>query len=220
VVHRDLKPANTFLARVTNEPRPIVKLLDFGLAKLAAGADDRVERTQAGVVIGTAMYLSPEQARGPNVDGRSDVYALGCIAYELVLGARPFPDARSTPALIAAHLHDRPAPPRAIWPEIPAALDLLLFGLLAKDPAYRPTLAQVRQLIAGVRGSSPAAAPVPRLAHLADHAARPRASRPALAALVVLAMLGGALITAISLGRCAPASSPPAPAPAHGARDR
>ena len=126
VVHRDLKPANIFLSHLANESRAIVKLLDFGLAKAAMDADRRVETTQSNIVIGTAMYISPEQARGPNVDGRSDIYSFGCIAYELVLGVVPFPDARTMTALIAAHLHEAPPLPRSIWPEIPAVLDLLL----------------------------------------------------------------------------------------------
>jgi serine/threonine protein kinase len=151
VVHRDLKPANTFLVKFPSEPRPTVKLLDFGLAKLAAAADRRAEQTQSGVVIGTAMYLSPEQCRGPNVDGRTDIYSLGCIAYELILGIVPFPQATSMTSLLAAHLHQTPLLPRSIWPEIPPALDLLLFGMLAKAAEHRPTLGQIRQVLASVR---------------------------------------------------------------------
>jgi serine/threonine-protein kinase len=149
IVHRDLKPSNTFLVRIPREQRSIVKLLDFGLAKLAVA--DGVEKTASGAVIGTALYLSPEQARSPNVDGRTDVYALGCIAYELVLGRHPFPEARTPTAAIAAHLTEPAPQPRAIWPGIPAALDLLLFSMLAKDPSYRPSLAQVRSVIASVQ---------------------------------------------------------------------
>jgi serine/threonine-protein kinase len=157
VIHRDLKPENTFLVHMPGEP-PIVKLVDFGLAKLAADVDNvdrRAERTQSGVAIGTPMYMSPEQARGPDVDQRSDVYALGCVAYELLLGSTPFPHARTAPELYAAHLHESPPLPRSIWPEIPPQLDLALFAMLAKDPAHRPTLAQVRAVITTVRTSTP-----------------------------------------------------------------
>ncbi len=150
VTHRDLKPENTYLVHLPGEA-PIIKLLDFGLAKLAADVDRRAERTQSGVAIGTPMYMSPEQMRGPDVDYRTDVYALGCVAYELVLGLPPFPHAKTAPEFYAAHLHESPCLPRSIWPEIPPQLDLALFAMLAKDPRHRPTLAQVRSVVAAVR---------------------------------------------------------------------
>ncbi|HEY4182011.1 MAG TPA: protein kinase, partial [Kofleriaceae bacterium] len=148
---------NTFLARVTNDPRPTVRLLDFGLAKLEIEVDRRAERTQSGVVLGTAMYLSPEQARGPDVDGRTDIYALGCIGYELFLGRHPFAGATTVVGIIAAHLHDVPPMPRSIDPSIPPELDGLLFALLAKDPAHRPTLPQLRAVVENLRARMGAA---------------------------------------------------------------
>ena len=154
IIHRDLKPENTFLVHLPGE-ESAVKLLDFGLAKLRVTDDRRAERTQSGVAIGTPMYMSPEQCRGPDVDRRTDIYALGCIAYELLLGVRPFPHLRTAPELYAAHLHETPPLPRSVWPEIPPQLDLVLFAMLAKDPAYRPTLAQVRSVIADVRTATP-----------------------------------------------------------------
>jgi serine/threonine-protein kinase len=155
IIHRDLKPENIFLAKVSGEPS-IIKLLDFGLSKLkVVDVDRRAERTQSGAAIGTPMYMSPEQMRGPDVDHRTDIYALGCVAYELVLGRRPFPHARTAPELYAAHLHEAPPLPRSIWPEIPPQLDLMLFALLAKDPDHRPTLTQVRSVIADVWTSAP-----------------------------------------------------------------
>ena len=157
VIHRDLKPENTFLVHLPGEDQPSVKLLDFGLSKLVAERaelDQRAERTQSGVAIGTPMYMSPEQMRGPDVDHRTDIYALGCVAYELVLGISPFPAAKTSPELFAAHLHESPPLPRSIWPEIPPQLDLCLFAMLAKDPAHRPTLTQVRSVIATVRDTT------------------------------------------------------------------
>jgi serine/threonine-protein kinase len=157
VVHRDLKPDNTFLVRITGE-KPAVKLLDFGLAKLAttrSKIEPRTERSESGIAIGTPMYMSPEQARGPDVDHRTDIYALGCVAYELILGARPFPQARTAPEIYAAHLHGSPSLPRSIWPEIPPQLDLILFAMLAKDPSKRPTLSQVRSVVTRLRASTP-----------------------------------------------------------------
>ena len=194
VTHRDLKPENTFLVHLPGEP-PTIKLLDFGLAKLAADhadVDRRAERTQSGVAIGTPMYMSPEQMRGPNVDHRTDIYALGCVAYELVLGVPPFPHARTAPELYAAHLHEAPPLPRSIWPEIPPPLDLVLFAMLAKDPAHRPTLAQVRAVIADARTATPSPqhAPTEFVRSLATKSRR----RAVTIAVVVLALVGGITI--------------------------
>jgi serine/threonine-protein kinase len=157
IIHRDLKPENTFLVHLPDEP-PIVKLVDFGLAKLGAeraDVDRRAERTQSGVAIGTPLYMSPEQARGPNVDLRTDIYALGCVAYDLILGVAPFPHAQTLPAIYAAHLHEIPTPPRMIWEDIAPELDMVLFAMLAKDPAYRPTLAQFRSVLANLNTIRP-----------------------------------------------------------------
>jgi serine/threonine-protein kinase len=180
VVHRDLKPENTFLVQLSGEDLPVVKLLDYGLAKLQADVDRRAERTQSGVAIGTPMYMSPEQARGPDVDHRTDVYALGCVAYELLLGSVPFPHARTAPELYAAHLHEAPPLPRAIWPEIPPQLDLALFAMLAKDPAHRPTLAQVRSVISTVQTTS-------TTQRAATEIVAPRATKPRAKTLLIVA---------------------------------
>ena len=215
VTHRDLKPENTFLVHLPGEP-PAIKLLDFGLAKLAAShadADRRAERTQSGVAIGTPMYMSPEQMRGPNVDHRTDIYALGCVAYELLLVVSPFPHARTVPELYAAHLHESPPLPRSIWPEIPPQLDLCLFAMLAKDPAYRPTLAQVRSVIAAVRT-------VATSQRAATEFVRPRAATPqrrtlAIAAVVIIALVGGITI-GVTMGQRsneAPVVAPTDPPP-------
>jgi len=209
IVHRDLKPSNTFLVRIPREPRAVVKLVDFGLAKSAVA--DGTERTASDAVIGTAAYISPEQCRGPNVDGRTDIYAFGCVAYELILGRHPFPDARTNVAAIAAHLTERPPQPRAIWPGIPAALDLLLFSMVAKDPNYRPTLTQVRSVVASVRS-----AVTGRATRAATMSARRGALRARVwtVALVAFALFVGAVIGTRVLGGRASrgAASPTAPA--------
>ena len=195
VTHRDLKPENTYLAHLPGEA-PIIKILDFGLAKLGDNIDRRAERTQSGVAIGTPMYMSPEQARGTDVDSRTDVYALGCVAYELVLGVPPFQHAKSAPELYAAHLHESPPLPRSIWPEIPPQLDLALFAMLAKDPAHRPTLAQFRAVIADVRTATPSQ-------RAATEFVAPRAMKPQRRSLVIVAIVLTALVGGIAIGTAA-----------------
>lgn len=148
-------------------------------------------------MIGTSLYISPEQARGPNVDGRTDVYALGCIAYELVLGRHPFPDARNPLAAIAAHLTELPPQPRTIWPGIPAALDLLLYSMLAKDPSYRPTLMQVRNVVASVHSPAMNAGRAMRAATVSVTGV---SSRAWTIALVAIALVAGIAIGARLLG--------------------
>jgi serine/threonine protein kinase len=140
--------------------QPAVKLLDFGLAKLTATSTTIVpceeddEYPDGGLIFGTPLYMSPEQARGLQLDHRSDIYSLGCVAYELVLGVRPFPQAQTTTAIYASHLHEAPPSPRTIWPAIPPQLNRILFAMLAKDPADRPALAEIRTTIKGLRRSA------------------------------------------------------------------
>jgi serine/threonine protein kinase len=189
-VHRDVKPENIFIERIATEPRGIIRLLDFGLAKLVADVDRRTERTQSGVAIGTPMYFSPEQARGHDVDHRTDIYALGCVAYELVLGRVPFIDAKTVPSLFAAHLHEAPPMPRTIWTEIPPQLDLVLFAMLAKNPAHRPTLTQIRSVLASVRSTS-MSRPQPQ------HAPAAQSSRPRAIAAIAGVAIGAAVVGGI-----------------------
>jgi serine/threonine-protein kinase len=126
IVHRDIKPHNVM---VDAEGR--IKVTDFGIAR--AGTS---QMTEAGSIVGTAQYLSPEQARGTNVDQRSDVYSLGIVLYELLTGTVPFNG--DTPVEIAMkHLSSVPEPPSAKRPEIPRDLDLIVMRALAKDPDDR-----------------------------------------------------------------------------------
>ncbi|HEY3543634.1 MAG TPA: Stk1 family PASTA domain-containing Ser/Thr kinase [Gaiellaceae bacterium] len=126
IVHRDIKPHN---ALVDAEGR--VKVTDFGIAR--AGTS---QMTEAGSIVGTAQYLSPEQARGTNVDQRSDVYSLGIVLYELLTGSVPFNG--DTPVEIAMkHLSTVPEPPSTRRPDIPRDLDLIVMRALAKDPDDR-----------------------------------------------------------------------------------
>jgi eukaryotic-like serine/threonine-protein kinase len=136
VVHRDLKPQNLFLAwEPSGETVP--KLLDFGMAKLLSESS---VHTVSGVPIGTPLYMSPEQARGEKVDGRSDVYALGVLCHEMLTGRVPF-TGESPLAVLVSHL--TLAPPRVseVLPTLPTELDEPILQMLHKEPSGRPATA-------------------------------------------------------------------------------
>jgi serine/threonine-protein kinase len=141
VVHRDLKPDNVFLTERAGQFH--IKLLDFGVAKLshkdATGAK-QAGHTATGVIVGTPLYLSPEQARGHHVDYRADIYALGVIAFHAATGAPPF-TADNPMEVVAKHIIEPPRRPSTLAPEIPVELDELILASLAKDPSRRPELA-------------------------------------------------------------------------------
>lgn len=183
LVHRDLKPANIFLARTGGPGRPdsVVKLLDFGIAR-AMDHDPVDDAICGGLVVGTVSYVAPEQARREAVDGRTDLYALGILLFELLTGQTPF--IRNAPLeTLRAHVMDPPPSPRSLAPaHVTPALEALCMELLAKSPSDRPpTAAEVRRrLIEAVRTEAPAPEPVPE--------PRPRRiGRIVLAALLALA---------------------------------
>src|ERR1700712_2221538 len=139
IVHRDLKPDNVFLARARDGSVPFgshVKVLDFGMAKLNPDEGPYSFVTDKGALIGTPLYMSPEQCRGAEVDARSDVYALGCMLYELACGRPPFVEG-GVGLIIGAHVYENVRAPRELVPSLPEALDQLLRRALAKDPAQR-----------------------------------------------------------------------------------
>jgi serine/threonine protein kinase len=151
IVHRDLKPDNVYLVNVRGN-RQLVKLLDFGIAKLASGGDVRVQKTATGMMMGTPGYISPEQARGKSdVDHRTDVYAFGCMAYEMILGRLPFV-AESAMDVVIKHLTEAPPTPSSIWPEIPPPLEAVLLRMLDKEPSRRPSLIEFRAILNELRG--------------------------------------------------------------------
>jgi serine/threonine-protein kinase len=170
IVHRDLKPDNIFLVR---DPEALggarTKILDFGICKLGIGTDARV--TQTGVMVGTPVYMSPEQCRGnADLDHRSDIYSLGAVLFHLLTGRPPF-DHDSIGELIAAHLHDTPRPPSK-FVDIPETLDALVMACLAKDPNERfKSMAELQAAIdaylAKLPGNTPIDVPV------AEHPASP-----------------------------------------------
>src|ERR1035437_4901091 len=129
IVHRDIKPGNVMLTRGGE-----VKVMDFGIAR--AVSDAQATMTQTAQVIGTAQYLSPEQARGERVDARSDLYSAGCLLYELLTGRTPF-TGDSPIAIAYQHVRENPIPPSQVDPEIPGWADAIVLKAMAKDPADR-----------------------------------------------------------------------------------
>ncbi len=129
IVHRDIKPANVMLT-----PNGTVKVMDFGIAR--AVADTSATMTQTAAVIGTAQYLSPEQARGEKVDNRSDIYSVGCLLYEL-LTSQPLFKGDSPVSVAYQHVREMPVPPSQLDPEITPAMDAIVLKSLEKDPRDR-----------------------------------------------------------------------------------
>ncbi len=161
VTHRDLKPDNVFLVRIKDN-QYFPKLLDFGVAKLAK--EDGAQQTATGVAIGTPRYMSPEQCRGKKVDHRTDIYALGCVAHEMLTG-KPVFDADSTVDLLFKHMTEPPPPMSSVLPNLPPELDASVLEMLAKRPLGRPTSAgaaidALAHAIRQVRASKPSIPPI------------------------------------------------------------
>ena len=135
LVHRDIKPMNLWL----ESPNGRVKILDFGLAR---DTQDNKNLTESGILVGTPAYLSPEQARGRQIDARGDLFSLGCVLYRLCTGHIPFP-AENTLDQLAALAADDPTPIHNVNPAIPERLANLIMELLAKKPEARPPSAEV-----------------------------------------------------------------------------
>jgi predicted Ser/Thr protein kinase len=145
VIHRDLKSDNVFIVPVRKDKK--VKLLDFGLAKLAGRNDPAsIHKTKEGIVVGTPAYMSPEQARGKTVDFRTDIYALGCLAYKMVTGRLPF-NADNAMDLIVKQLNDAPPSPSKLAPGTPPSLSRVIVRMMSKSPEERPSLADIRQTL-------------------------------------------------------------------------
>jgi serine/threonine-protein kinase len=187
VVHRDLKPDNVFLVHRHGRDN-FVKLVDFGVAKLR-GARPTERTTEAGVIVGTPEYMAPEQCQDVAIDARTDVYALGVMAFELATGRLPFAH-RSVTQLLLAHIGEPPPRPSDLAPVDPA-LERAILRALAKDPADRfqdmaafgATLREVAErgapLAAPPPARTPAPAPPPASAPRAEGAAPPAPPAPA-----------------------------------------
>jgi beta-lactam-binding protein with PASTA domain/predicted Ser/Thr protein kinase len=152
IIHRDVKPANIMISRTG-----AVKVMDFGIARALADTGNPV--TQTAAVIGTAQYLSPEQARGEQVDARSDVYSLGCVLYEMLTGEPPF--VGDTPVAVAyQHVREDPLPPSQKRPGISPELDAVVLKALAKNPDNRyQTAAEMRADLVRVHSGEKPEAP-------------------------------------------------------------
>jgi eukaryotic-like serine/threonine-protein kinase len=163
VIHRDLKPANI---KIT--PQGLVKVLDFGLAKpenrvLAVDPENSptmtLSRTEAGVILGTAAYMSPEQAEGKRLDGRSDIFSFGTVLYEMITGRRPF-TGESTVSILAAVLRENPRPVRELSAAAPAGLARLIHRCLAKQPDKRwQSVTDIKLLLQDLEHDDSSAAP-------------------------------------------------------------
>lgn len=152
IIHRDVKPANIMISKTG-----AVKVMDFGIARALADTGNPV--TQTAAVIGTAQYLSPEQARGERVDARSDVYSLGCVLYEMLTGQPPF--VGDTPVSVAyQHVREDPVPPSHKHAGISPELDAVVLKALAKNPDNRyQSAAEMRADLVRVHGGEKPEAP-------------------------------------------------------------
>jgi serine/threonine-protein kinase len=128
IIHRDIKPQNVLI-----DAKGEVKLMDFGIARMAETPE---AMTQAGLIVGTPHYMSPEQVQGKQLDARTDVYAMGILIYEMLIGRRPF-ESSSLTGVLTAHITEPAKPPIDQRPEIGRELNAIVMRCLAKNPAER-----------------------------------------------------------------------------------
>jgi tRNA A-37 threonylcarbamoyl transferase component Bud32 len=155
IVHRDLKPDNLFVISDPHEPeRERIKVLDFGIAKLQQGSAADSVKTRTGTLMGTPIYMSPEQCRGTRtVDHRSDIYSLGVIFFEMLVGQPPFVS-EGFGELVNMHLNVQPTAPSAQRPDISPAIDAVVLKMLAKNPDDRyPDMATLQVALKASGGS-------------------------------------------------------------------
>ena len=178
IVHRDIKPTNVMIT-----PDGLVKIMDFGIAKLPGGP----AMTRAGSTLGSAAYMSPEQVRGEEVDGRSDIWALGVVLYEMLSGHLPF-DGDNDHTVLHGVLNVDPEPIGGVRPELPGELASLVMRALEKDPGKRPaSAAELRAALVGVARVSGASFPAPAVSAGPSRTRRLAFAVPVLVVLVVVA---------------------------------
>jgi serine/threonine-protein kinase len=210
IVHRDVKPSNVFLT-----PSDAAKIGDFGIARLER---PDATLTLTGQTFGSPPYMAPEQATGGAVDGRADLYSLGCVLFQMLVGRRPF-SGDDAVSLVYQHVHTIPARVDALAPDVPAALGDLVAGLMAKDPDDRPDSAgEVRHALESVPPEAAATAtatvPVTATAVLPRRAQAERRRKPwwplvaGIVGVVALLVLTTAAILARGGDPTAAASSP------------
>ncbi len=197
LVHRDIKPHNIFIT-----DSGLVKVMDFGIAREGNGGGI----TQTGMVMGTPQYISPEQAQGLAVDGRSDIYSLGVVLYEMLTGQIPFDDPNPV-TITYKQVREDPMPPSVIDPEIPATLEAIVMKAMSKNPANRFQNAQEMKadLLRFLEGMPVSATPVLPEAGLAGTAAAVPAAKsgrrwPWIAAAAALVLVVTAVVLALVLG--------------------
>jgi eukaryotic-like serine/threonine-protein kinase len=180
IIHRDIKPENLLLQRVNADgpPRHLLKLSDFGIAKLADGDP---ELSRRGFVPGTPRYMAPEQVRGEPASPQTDIYALGLVLYELTTGLPPFGGSRDE--LLQKQLHQPPPPPSANRPDLPAPVEQIIMRCLEKDPAMRfasaGALAQALLAALNALPNSASPPPVPTPAQASTPPPAPPITAPA-----------------------------------------
>lgn len=226
IVHRDIKPANVMLT-----PTGSVKVMDFGIAR--AMADSAATMTQTQAVVGTAQYLSPEQARGEVVDTRSDLYSTGCLLYELLTGRPPF-TGDSAVSVAYQHVSENPKPPSELADDVPEQLDRIVMKALAKDRDTRyataaefrsdldaavsngvvqaPSLATTAPATQVLGATPPATEAFPTTQQPAEEAAaqeEPKRSKALVWILAVVAVLAAAAIALLLINRPSPPEAPP-----------
>jgi serine/threonine protein kinase len=235
VVHRDLKPENIMVVGVRDDdgnPCDLVKVCDFGIAKIVDGKGAAPSVTQEGVILGTPAYMSPEQARGEPLDARSDVYSMGVLLFQMMTGEVPF-DATSAFGTALMHVTDEPTKPTLLVPTIDSRLEAICLKAMRKRPedryaSARELRAELRALLALIdldagaslrRPSSPpvraasagSIAPTTLLAQV--ESPRGRGSR----AVLGIALGGAALAAAFLFGKGGPSTPSPAPPMANAA---
>jgi ligand-binding sensor domain-containing protein len=140
IIHRDIKPDNVFLNRTP--AGEVVKVVDFGIAKLVGEETAQDQLTATGVIVGTPIYVAPERVASQSYDGKADVYSLGVMFYEMLTGRPPFlPTGGNVVSVFLAHMHERPPRPGDFAPDLPPEIEEIVLNVLEKDPNARPDAA-------------------------------------------------------------------------------
>jgi serine/threonine-protein kinase len=152
IIHRDMKPENIFVLQ-RDDGRELIKVLDFGIAKVLGLDEDGPRLTRTGMIFGTPEYMSPEQAQGQHADHRVDIYAVGCIMYHLLTGVVPF-KAESFMGILSKHMLEVAVPPRARNPAVDPQIEAVVLKAMEKDPAKR--YQTMREMVEALRPLNPA----------------------------------------------------------------